>query len=160
LSAGLLLVACFLACGGGPFRTRAVYGPDLEFRAIARAGFFDEVIWTDLDGRQPVCPVVVRLPGGDVGDAEFRSVKGMKGLGGRMETVAVGEKNPKLRVTHVTLDRGGASVETIYHDDRLVSVRVRGAGEVRLAVRGKDITFPAAKEELTRTFGQPAQLIE
>src|SRR4051812_32591683 len=80
----LLFAACVFGCMAAPFKARAVYGPELEFRAIANRDAFEELIWTDLQQKkQPVCPVVIHLPGGDIGDDQLRSAKAMTDLGAR-----------------------------------------------------------------------------
>jgi hypothetical protein len=160
-AAGVVLFAvCVLGCMAAPFKARAVYGPELEFRAYAQRDAFDEMTWSDIQKRRPVCPVTVHLPGVDVGDEQLRSAKAMTDLGGQADVNDVGQGKDKMRVTVVTLDRGGAKVTAFYHDERLVSVQVRVTEPTALTFDGKRVTLPLSRSDLIGTFGPPAQMIE
>ena len=161
-ASGLAFLACAVSCMSGPYYGRAAYGPDLEFRAFGQRGPFNEVSWSDLSERQPACPLVVHLPAGDLGDDEFRTVKAMTDLGGKPQEWDTGGQpgRPRQRVTNVGLERGTASIQTTYHDGRLVAVRVLVSGETRVTVRGKQVTLPATKDDLVLTFGEPTRPIE
>src|SRR5688500_18579586 len=98
-----------------PFKARAVYGPELEFRAITNRDSFDELIWNDFQQKQPVCPLVVHFPGGDVGDEQLRSAKAMTALGAREERYDAGQGKEKMSVTVATLDRSGVNLVAYYH---------------------------------------------
>jgi hypothetical protein len=158
----VLFVVCVFGCMNAPFKARAVYAPELEFRAMETRDSFNEVIWSDIDKKQPVCPVVVHVPGGDFGDEQLRSAKAMDALGARLVSSEDGRPKEKgrVRVTVMTIERQGAQVSTYYHDDRLVSVIVRVDRPREVTINGKRATLPIARSDMLELFGQPAQMIE
>lgn len=160
-SAGLLLLACMVACMAAPFRGRADYGLELELRAIARAKWYDEVIWHDVDGRGDQCPIVFHLPAGDLGDRQLRSVQAMKELGGRTSTFEIGpDGQPKKLGTWVSLELEDVRIDATYVEDRLTGLRARVSGEVRLTIQGKEMTLPVEKGEMVRVLGEPKRFVE
>ncbi|MBN9118475.1 MAG: hypothetical protein J0I06_04835 [Planctomycetes bacterium] len=162
-AAGLLFfAACVSGCKDAPFRARAVYGPELEFRATESRDSFDEVYWNDPDKKQPACPVVVHFPGADLGDEQLRSTKAVVDLGAREVSSVDGREKArdKARVTVLSLDRNGAQVSTFYQDDRLTSVIVRVKQPTPVTVNGKKVTLPLARGEMIEQFGPPARMIE
>jgi hypothetical protein len=157
LACGVLL---FVGCMAAPFKARAVYGPELEFRAYANRDAFDELIWNDAQQKQPVCPIVIHLPGGDLGDEQLRTTKALIDLGAKEEKYDIGEGKDKSRASVMTLDRGAMKLVVGYHNDRLASLTLRVTEPTRVTVRGKPVTLPLSRNDLIGTFGQPAQMIE
>jgi hypothetical protein len=156
----LLFGVCVVGCMNAPFKARAVYGPELEFRAVAERDSFDEMYWNDTDKKLPACPVVIHAPGGDISDEQMRSAKALLDMGAREIQNDGGRQKNKVNVTVMMLDRGASKITTFYHDDRLVSVIVRVSGPTRVTIHGKQVSLPLPRAGLLETFGQPAQMIE
>ena len=162
-AAGLVLFGvCVFGCMRAPFKARAAYGPELEFRALVERDSFNEMIWNDPDKKQPVCPIVIHIPGGDFGDEQLRSAKAMADLGAREVSSDAGrpKEKGKIQVTVMTIERHGAQVTTFYHDDRLASVIVRVDRPTKVTLLGKQTTLPIPRSEMLEKFGQPTMLVE
>lgn len=157
----LVGAACAGGCGEVPeFRSRAVYGPELEFRATADRDTFDELVWSDVPRKAPKCPLVLHTSAGAFGDEPMGSIAAMRRLEARVIRAEPGRRKEKVSLTVLNIDRDRARVTTYYHDERLVSVIVRAAGPTRVTLGDRSFALPLARGALFETFGAPAKLIE
>src|SRR5262245_12141693 len=147
--AAVLLAAWVLASF---FKTiQARYDGGLTFSGVAFVGRrvrFNRVSWSRPPGSPARCPLVVRLPGADLGEAELSSPQALRGVGARVQ-------NEFGDFLDLVLLRKGFSLAVCYKAGALAHVIVGGRLAGGIAVGGKTLPLPVSEGELVRVLGDP-----
>jgi hypothetical protein len=145
----LVLPAVFCTAGCSWEEKRAEYAKGVTVETGVRSKFCS-LHWCKIVPAQNPCPAfVVHLPGCDIDNSQLSSMQAMRALGGF-------PMNDNGNMKDIWLKRDGAEIRITYENGELWSFEVSSMeNSVRVTVDGKDITFPASKEELLGAFGEP-----
>jgi hypothetical protein len=150
----LLAAAATLPAGGCMMKPRHLVYADVSIEGWHVPNF--EIARWGRDPNNPrPCPLVLHLPGGDLGEKELSDIAALKRAGWQEHDAGNGS-------TWLWLKANPPLVRCFYENGKLVGVEVNtlsgnGGGPGVFSVNGMKVSLPATDEAITAALGQPVK---